>query len=169
MGSQAGDLDRHMAYSESNKEILPEGELLRLNEWGEALGWLLAGFVFLLGLVLLIFQPAAHGHLEGPQRQLLGLVWIAFGAMIATNMRRGLIVDQSGIIIQRTFRRSHRTWADIERFELKQPFFRPALRIRFNDGTEASTFGFNSRSRGEQTLADERIAELNRRASASRF
>jgi hypothetical protein len=54
------DPDRHMAYSESNKEILPEGELLRLNEWGEALGWLLAGFVFLLGVVFVtVFVPWA--------------------------------------------------------------------------------------------------------------
>jgi Bacterial PH domain len=153
-----------MSDSDPNKEILPEGELLRLNEWGEALGWLLAGFAFLLGLFLLVVSPLKHGQLDGPLRPVLGLVWMAFGAMIGWNMRRGLIVDQAGIIVQRSFRRRRWTWPEIERFELKQPFVRPVLRIRFTDGTQTSTFGFNSKSRQERLLADARVAELNRRA-----
>jgi hypothetical protein len=150
------------------KETLPEGETLRLNEWGESLGWLLAGFAFLLGVFLLLVGPSPHGNLGGPLRPVLGLVWMAFGAMIAGGVRSGLIVEESGIIVQGPLRRKHWAWYEVEAFEIKQAFYRQALRIMLVDGKQVSTPGFSGKSEKERRLVDERVAELNRRAAYAR-
>jgi hypothetical protein len=153
--------------TEVEKEVLPEGETLRLNEWAEPAAWLLAGFAAFLGAFLLIVPASKPPRFDGPLRPVVGLIWLAIGLMIAGGARSGLIVAKRGITVQGFVRRSSLTWSQIAEFEIKQPFFRAALRIRLTDGSTMSAFGFSARSAHERRLAEARVTELNRRVCVS--
>lgn len=148
---------------EPQKKIIPEGELLRLNEWAQAAGWALAVAVGALGLMLITTKGSPSQHLNGSLRPIVGLVWVAFGLMIAGEARSGVIVDESGIRVQGWLRCRRWNWAEIQEFKLKRPFFRQSLRVILVDGRTVSAPGFAPRTSAEQTLVNERIAELNRR------
>jgi hypothetical protein len=156
------------ATAGSNKDVLPEGELLRLNEWSELGAWLLACFAFLLGVFLIVVPASRPHHFDGPLRLVLGLVWLGFGLLIAGGARSGLVVDEHGVVVQGLVRRTRWEWSEIAGFVLKPPLFKPALRIQLTDGKEVSTLGFSARSAEERNLAKGRVAELNRRAIAAR-
>jgi hypothetical protein len=79
-----------------------------------------------------------------------------------------MLVDSDGIVVQGVLRRSRWKWSEVVGFHLKKPFYKPALRIQLTDGRKASTIGFSAKSPDERSLAEARVAELNRRASASR-
>lgn len=150
----------------ADNEILPEGELLRLNDWSGLAAWILACLAFLLGVFLLVSPPSQLHHFDGSLRPVLGLIWLSVGLMIAGGARSGLIVDQQGITVQGLIRRTHFNWSEVALFELKTPFYKAALRIHLINGRELNTLGFGAKSPGERRLAEARVAELNRRASA---
>jgi hypothetical protein len=158
----------HTAVTELDpeKELLPEGALLRLNDWSETGAWALAVLAAVAGA--LVLWPLRHGHIDSVFRPLLGLTWLAFAALIAGGARSGVIVDSGGITVRGLVRRQRWEWSEISDFELKRPIYRAALRIRFTNGSEASAPGFNARSSEERKLAEARVAELNRRAAAGR-
>lgn len=76
----------------------------------------------LIGLFLLLVSPSPHSHLGGSLRPILGLAWLAFGVMVASSARAGVVVDKNGISVRTRFRRSNYRWGEIRNFE-----FRPSL------------------------------------------
>lgn len=152
----------------TRKELLPEGKLLRLNDWAEPGGWVVAGVVVLFGVVLLLPPASPSSHLDGSLRPVAGLVWVGLGLMMAGGARSGLIVDHDGIAVQGLWRRNQWRWEEVDAFELKKPFYRPALRIHLADGSRASASGFSPKSVSERSLAEARVTELNRRATEAR-
>lgn len=156
-----------MVSPDSDKQILPEGELLRLNDWSQTAAWALAIVVGLLGIMLITTKGSPSQHFDGSLRPVVGLVWLGFGLMIAGEARSGLIVSEQGVLVQGWLRRRRWNWSEVREFELKRPFLRQSLRVKFADGSTVTTPGFGSRSAAERTLAEERVAELNRRAARS--
>jgi hypothetical protein len=140
---------------------LPEGKLLRLNDWEETGAWVLAGVILLIGgLVALPVDGRAFGE------SLAGLILVGVGVMIAGVARSGAIVGQDGIIVRQLLRSRHWTWFEIDHFEVKVPLLRGALRIYLTDGKMISTPGLDGRSARERRLSRAWIAELNRRAGS---
>lgn len=154
-----------MAPVDSGQEILPEGELLRLNDWSQPAAWALAVVVGLLGVMLITTKGSPSQHFDGSLRPVVGLVWLGFGLMIAGEARSGLIVDEQGLSVQGWIRRRRWNWSEVDGFKLKRPFLRQSLRIKLSDGRTVSTAGFGARSTSERTLVEERVAELNHRAA----
>jgi hypothetical protein len=156
-----------MVSPDSDKGVLPEGELLRLNDWSRTAAWALAIFVGLLGIMLIATKGSPSQHFNGSLRPVVGLVWLGFGLMIAGEARSGLIVDEQGILVQGWLRRRRWDWSEIGEFQLKRPFLRQSLRISLADGGVVAVPGFAPKSAIERTLAEERVAELNRRTSTA--
>lgn len=156
-----------MDSPESDKELLPEGELLRLNDWSQTAAWALAIVVGLLGVMLITTKGSPSQHFDGSLRPVVGLIWLGFGLMIAGEARSGLIVSEQGVLVQGWLRRRRWSWPEIGEFKLKRPFLRQSLRISLADGGTVTTPGFGSRSATERALAEKRVEELNRRAAGS--
>lgn len=151
-----------------DRELLAEGEVLRLNDWAVPALWCLGVAAGLAGLFLVFVDPLRHGALDGPLRPLLGLAWLGFGAIAGLGARAGLIVDQEGITVRPRYGRSkHFAWDEIEEFVLRRSFGGGALRIRLRDGRQLRAVGFEARSAEESTLAEDMVAELNRRVAAA--
>jgi hypothetical protein len=141
---------------------LPEGELLRLNDWEETGAWVLAGAILLMGgLVALPVDGRAFGE------SIAGLILVGVGVMVAGVAGSGVVVGQDGITVRRLLRSRYLTWSEIDHFEVKTPLLRGALRIYLTDGTMISTPGLDGRSTRERHLSKAWISELNRRAAAS--
>jgi hypothetical protein len=153
--------------AEDENDVLPEGQLLRLNDWQETGAWGLAVLAGAAGLFLLLVPSLRHHHYHGPLRELVGVAWLGIGLFLAGMARSGMLVDSEGIILQGVIKRSRWKWSEVIGFHLKTPFYKPALRIQLADGSEASSIGFSAKSAEERNLAEARVAELNRRASAS--
>lgn len=142
---------------------LPEGELLRLNDWEEPGAWALAGVLFLLGgLIALPVGGTSLGE------SIAGLALIGVGVMIAGVARSGLIVDQQGITVRELLRSRRWGWSAVDHLEVKIPLLRGALRIYLVDGRVISTPGLDGRSTRERRLSKAWIDEMNRRAVAAR-
>jgi len=138
---------------------LPEGKLLRLNDWEETGAWGLAGVMLLIGgLIALPVDGRGFGNL------IPGLILMGLGVMVAGVARSGVIVGQDGITVRQLLRSRHWTWSEIDHFEVKVPLLRGALRIYLTDGRTISTPGLDGRSARERHLSKAWIAELNRRA-----
>lgn len=149
-------------------ESVPEGERLRLNDWTEPLGWVLAVASVLAGLFILrqVFVP--HNYFRSPAGFVLGVGWLAFGLLVASGARAGVIVRKAGITLQTRLRQFDYDWSDIAQFRLKRSMIgRPALRIQLQDGRELRAVGFEARTSDEWSRAEAILAELNRRASAA--
>lgn len=149
-------------------QILPEGETLRVNEWEAALTLLIGGAVIFVGLVALFSGPGQYHHAPSWLTPVVGLLCIGAGMHAGMKSRSGLSVGQDGISVQSAIRRRCWRWHEVERFELTTAIYTPVLRIELADGGRVRTPGFKGRSRSERDLAKERVAELNRRASAAR-
>lgn len=151
---------------EQGKELIPEGERLRLNDWTETLGWVLAIAAGLAGLFLLLRTPAPHSDFRGPLRYVLAVGWLGFGLIVASGARAGVIVRKWGITLQTRLRHLDYDWSEIAEFRLKRSMIgRPALRIRLQDGRELRAVGFEARTSDEWSRAEAMVAELNRRVS----
>jgi hypothetical protein len=137
----------------------PEGQLLRLNDWEEPGAWALAGVIVLLGILVAL---PVDGRDFG--QSLAGLALIGVGVMIAGVARSGLIIDQRGITVRELLRARHWPWSEIDRFEVRFPLLRGALRIHLTNGKVISTAGLDGRSARERRLSEAWLAELNRRA-----
>lgn len=144
---------------------LPEGELLRLNDWIELAGWVFVSAVFMIGFIP--FIGSFTDDSSGSGMPIAGLVWMAMSLMIADGVRAGLIVDKHGVSVQSLLRRRGWAWSEIERFEIKRPLIRGPVRVRLVNGKTVSTYGLSGHSRAERRLARAWIAELNRRAAAA--
>jgi len=138
---------------------LPEGKLLRLNDWEETGGWVFAGAILLIGA--LVALPVKGRPLS---ESLAGLMLVGVGVMVAGVARSGAIVHQDGITVRQLLRSRHLTWSEIDHFEVKAPLLKGALRIYLTDGRMLSTPGLDGRSAREKRLSSAWIAELNRRA-----
>jgi hypothetical protein len=149
-------------------QILPEDETLRVNEWEAALTLVIGGTLIVVGLVGVFSGHGQYHHVPSWLGPVVGLLCIVGGIHIAAKCRSGLIVDQDGIVVQGAIRRRRWRWHEVERFELTAAIYVPVLRIDLADGGSVRVPGFKGRSRNERDLAGERVAELNRRASASR-
>lgn len=148
--------------------LLPEGEVLRLNDWSEPAGWVLAGFAILAGALLIPIPPFGLPGSSGRAYSLLGLAWLCFGLYIAGNTRSGLVVRPDGVTLRGWIRESHHGWAEIESFELKREIWSQALKVKLSDGSAKRVGGFGARSTIERQLAVARVADLNRRVAARR-
>lgn len=151
-----------LAAPGGEEKPLPEGELLRLNDWEEPGAWALAGALVLFGILIsLPVDDRGFGHV------LAGLGLIGAGVMVAGVARSGLIVDQEGITIRDLLRSRRFAWSDVDRFEVKFPLLRGALRVHLADGRVISTPGLDGRSGSERRRSSEWLAALNCRAGGS--
>lgn len=150
-----------MQAATDDPAILPEGEPLVLNEWEQSLLFLFALVAGLLGLLMLL--SSLQHHLSGPARPVAGLTWIGIAAFFFQAGRAGLVVEKEGVTLRGIIRRRHWTWREIEGFELKFVIYLPPLRINLKDDRHVRAPGFRGRTAKDRELADQRIAELNRR------
>lgn len=160
-------MTEHITHPDSGEEqVLPEGEVLRLSEWEQGIVFLFAGLSILGGLYLLVFGPAHHGEQQALVR-LLGVIWLAIGALFLQSGRAGMVVDEDGFQLRGMVRRRYWRWQEVKSFEISRMAYMPALRVDLADGRAVRVPGFKARSAAERDLADRRVAELNRRASAA--
>jgi PH (Pleckstrin Homology) domain-containing protein len=161
------DTEIVMSNSEAER-LLPEGELLWVNEWEAALTLLIGGVGILVGLVALFAGSGRYHHVPAWLTPVVGLLCVGVGTHIGMKSRSGLIVDEDGISVQSAIRRRRWRWHEVESFELTMAIYVPVLRISLADGGHVRTPGFKGRSKNERDLAKERVAELNRRVAAAR-
>jgi Bacterial PH domain len=141
---------------------LPEGQLLRLNDWEEPGAWTLAGILALFGILIAV---PVHGR--GLGHALAGFALIVAGLMVASVARSGLIVDREGITVRDLLRSRRWAWDDVDRFEVRLPLLRGALRVHLVNGEVISTPGLDGRSASERRLSSAWLAELNHRAGGA--
>jgi hypothetical protein len=149
--------------SQQGAERLPEGEVLRINEWEAAGRFFLGGFLVLVGLGYALAKHGHSHHVPWWLVPLLGVVCIGLGVAIAASSRAGLKITPAGITVQRAFSRSDLSWAELRSFELTDAIYGTSLRIDLTDGRHIGTRGFKTRSRDQRALAEQWVAELNRR------
>jgi hypothetical protein len=155
-----------MATTESStceQRPLPEGELLRLNEWEEPGAWMLAGFFVLVGVLVVDWKVP-----PGVEDVVIAVVAFGAAAMIAGVAGSGLVVDREGVTVRSLWRSRRWAWSEVDRVEVKVPLFRGALRVRLVDGRVLSAAGLDGRTRSERQLSKAWLDELNRRAAAAR-
>lgn len=139
---------------------LPEGKLLRLNDWEESGAWAFAGVVMLIGLLVAL---PVNGREVGAC--VAGLAVMGVGVGIAGVARSGVIADRDGVAVRRLLKKRNLKWAEVDHFAVKAPLVRGALRIYLADGTVLSAPGLDGRTRREREISQAWIAELNRRAA----
>jgi hypothetical protein len=154
-----------MSESNSYPGNLPEGEILRPNDWAEPAAWMLGLAAGLIGVFFLVVSPSPHSQLGGSLRPLLGLAWLAFGVMAASGARAGVVVGKDGIVVRTRFRQSSYRWAEIRGFDLQSSLTRPPLCIHLRDTRDIRSRGFAPKSATEHRRGEAMVAELNRRAS----
>lgn len=154
-----------MEDTATKSPLIPTGQLLRSNDWSIAAAWALCACAASIGLFLLLVPPSPGGQLTGPYRPVLGLTWIAFGALAVSKVRSGIIVEQQGILVRSRIGSAHYQWSEISKFEWRPSFTRKALRIHLKDGRCIYAHGFSVRSPDEASRAKEMVAELNRLAA----
>jgi hypothetical protein len=142
---------------------LPEGEVLRINEWEAAGKFFLGGFLALIGLGYGLAKRGQNHHIPWWLVPMLGLVCVALGVDIAASSRSGLTVERDGIGVQRAFSRVDLRWAEVKSFALTDAIYGPSLRIELVDGRRIGTRGSKTRSRNQRALAEQWVAELNQR------
>jgi hypothetical protein len=148
---------------------LPEGELIRLNDWAEPGGWALALFAGLAGILLLFTDPAPGSELSGPLRPVLAAIWLVLAFLAGSGARAGLVVRPEGIEVRWRIRSSTFSWGDISTFALRRSTPRQSLRVKLRDGRELWVVGFEARSAEEARRAEAMVMELNRRADSESF
>lgn len=154
--------------AEKRASLLPEGEIVRLNEWSEFVTWLLAVCGIGFGLLLLLTEPSSGSNLNGSLRPVLGAVWLTFGLLVASGARTGLVVNPEGITVRYRFHASSYRWSEIKEFRLPQVGPRKALRIELETGRRLRANGFGASLPADVQTAKEIVAELNRRLDAAR-
>jgi hypothetical protein len=154
-----------MVQAVSDPHALPEGQLLRPNDWSIAAAWVLCAIAICAGLFLLLTPPSPGGHFTGSYRIIPGFWWIAFGVMAVSKVRSGVTVEKDGILVRSRIGSSRFRWSEINEIQWRPSFFRKALRIHLKDGRCIYTHGFSVRSPDEAQRAKEMVAELNRLAS----
>jgi hypothetical protein len=156
-----------MATIDSKESRLPEGELLRPNDWSRPAACMLAFFAVGIGLLLLLTTPAQGSSLDGPLRPVYGLAWIAFGLLPLRRVRAGVIVETNGITVRPPLRRTSRyEWSELKHFMFRPSIFRNSLVIELQDGRQISAHGFGVRSMADRRRAEELVSELNSRVAA---
>jgi hypothetical protein len=146
-------------------ELLPEGETLRINEWEAALTLLIGGFAALLGGVTLTEVPGAHEGGSVPWELLSGLAFVVAGVLVGLGVRTGLTVEGDWLTVRGIIRTRKWRWEEIAKFELAPFWYLPDLRITLLDGRRVRTPGSKCRSGRQRELAEQRVAEMNRRLS----
>ena len=145
---------------------LPEGEVLRLNDWVVPAGWMLALFAVLGGALLILTDPAPGSEFDSPLTPLIGLAWLAFAFFVATGSRSGLVVKAECVEVRFRIRSTTISWSEISEFVLPQSGYRRALVVQLRDGRKLRAVGFEAKSSREAERARLMVAELNRRVSA---
>lgn len=155
---------------EADKEppLLPEGEIVRLNDSSETVMWALAICAVGIGLFFILVTPSRPGAITGPGRPVLGLAWVLWGLLIASRTRMGLVVSQEGITVRYRFHASSYKWSEVKEFRLRQWGPRKALRIELENGRRIGASGFGASSPRDIQTAENVVAELNRRLDAAR-
>jgi len=151
---------------DSHSPLLPEGEVLRPNDWSQPAAWMLALFAVGAGLLLLLTEPARGSSLTGSLRPVLGLAWIAFGLISISKVRAGVLVQKDGIEVRSRLHASSYQWSAIKQFTLQPSMTRNNLQIELKDGKLIRAHGFGVRSSSERCRAESMVAELNRRVAA---
>ncbi len=83
-------MDQELQKSEAGRARLPEEEVLRLNEWAEPAGWILAVLAGLAGCLLLFTDPASDSNLSGPLRPALAAAWLGLAFLAGSGARSEL-------------------------------------------------------------------------------
>lgn len=157
-----------MSYADAEGVSLPEGDLLRIGSWSNRSVLACAGwFVLLAGISA--GSAAAEGNI------FTGILALVFGAVGFTNLglpRAGLIVHRHGIVLRELqwggwIRNREWAWSQVDRFEVKRPRIKWALRIHLADGSIVSAPLLERKSARKSPVARAWVAELNRRAAAS--
>jgi hypothetical protein len=150
----------------SQPSLVPEGQLLRPNDWSIAAAWVLFTIAVSAGLFLLLRPPATpHSELTGSYRLILGFLWIGFGLMAVSKVRSGVTVEKDGILVRSRIGSSRYRWSQISEFKWQPSAIRKALQIHLKDGRCIYAHGFSVRSPAEAQRAKEMVAELNRLAA----
>lgn len=145
--------------------ILPEGEALVLSEWEQGLMFVFGLVLGLVGLLLLLSSIEEHFQMAAPT--VGGLVCIGSAAFFFQSGRAGLVVEKDGVTLRGIVRRRHWAWHDIEGFEIQFVLFFPPLKMNLKDDRHVRAPGFRGRTAKDRALADQRVAELNRRVETS--
>lgn len=149
----------------SDQPLLPEDEVLRLNEWAEPAAWAFAFIAACAGGLLAFTDPSPHSELVGPGRLVLAAIWFAFALLFASSARAGLIIRDGKLEVRWRIRTRAVPWHEVTEFEYQRAAFRPALRMRLRSGEDLRILGFEARSSGDSERAEQMVAELNRRAA----
>lgn len=152
---------------DADRVLLPEDELLRLNEWAEPGGWMLALVAALAGALLLFTDPAPGSDLDGPLRPVLGAVWFALAFLAGSGARSGLVVKPEGVEVRWRIRSASFSWEEISAFALQRGVFRSSLKMHLSNGSNLRVVGFEAKSPKEARRAEAMVVELNRRATGA--
>lgn len=149
---------------------LPEGELLRPNDWSQPAICMLAFFAVGIGLFLLLTSPAEGSSLAGPLRPVYALAWIVFGLLPLRKVRAGVIVEKDGIVVRSPrLRSTSYQWREIKEFAFRPSIIRNSLVIELQDGRQISAHGFGVRSTSDRQRAEALVSELNSRVAANGY
>jgi hypothetical protein len=150
------------------ESCLPEGELLRPNDWSRPAACMMAFFAVGIGLLLLLTTPAQGSNLDGPLRPVYGLGWIAVGLLPLRRVRAGVIAEKDGVVVRPPLGRTSRyRWSEIKNFRFRPSFIRKSLVIELQDGRQIGAHGFGVRSTADRQRAEALVSELNSRVSAT--
>lgn len=152
----------------SEEPRMPEGELLRPNDWSRPAACMMAFFAVGIGLLLLLTTPAQGSNLDGPLRPVYGLGWIVFGLLPLRRVRAGVVVGTDGIVVRPPLRRTSRyRWFEIKIFRFRPSFIRKSLVIELRDGRQIGAHGFGVRSAADRRRAEALVSELNDRVAGA--
>lgn len=126
-----------LSEMEKRRLGLPQAELLRLNDWSEPAGWMLALFSDLAGLLLLLANPAPESELAGPVRPVLGLAWLILAFFAATGARSGLLLTAEGVEVRSRLRTKSLGWDEIGGFAFDQTPFGLGFGFSLMTGTSS--------------------------------
>lgn len=155
-----------MAQAVVDPQVLPEGQLLRPNDWSIAAAWVMCTVAVCAGLFLILVPPSPGSQLTGPYRPVLGLTWIGCGIMFVSKVRSGVTVEREGILVRSRIGSSRFRWSEINEFQWRPSLIRKALQIHLKNGRCIYAHGFSVRSPDEAQRAKEMVAELNRLAAS---
>ncbi len=147
--------------------VLPENEVLRLNDWAESAAWVFAVVAALAGALLAFTDPSPGSDITGPIRFVMAVIWFAFAFVFGSSARAGLVINGDNLEVRWRIRSRVVSWQDIATFELQRSAFRPPLRMKLQTGEELRVPGFEARSSGDSDRAKMMVAELNRRVGGS--
>lgn len=148
------------------KELLPEGEVLRVSEQQAAGAFFSGLFLLIIGAATLLSQGGGH-NVPPWVAPLTGAAGIVLGVYLMARSRGGLIIEAGGVSLQSAFRRRRWDWSELRHFELTGALYGPGLRVELVNGEIVGVRGFSARTKGQRELAEARATELNTRVEAA--